>query len=179
MKKAKNGFKSATVRAGAGGVPAGARGAKRRSDPASAEFRLAHWPFFHMNLAVRSYDVEMKRLLKSSGIDMPRWRILMLAREHEPISVSEVADQAVMELSTVTRAMQRLDADGLLEIRTRARDQRVSEARLTPRGRTMAERVIKAASRVFQQAFVDFGDEDVATLNALLARAHSALREPV
>jgi len=175
-RRANHALKHAAVR----GEGSGSRGsARRRSDPTAAEFQLAYWPFFHMNMAVRSYDLEMKRLLKSSGIDMPRWRILMLAHEHSPISVSEVAERAVMELSTATRAIQRLAADGLINVRTRASDLRVSEAVLTAQGRAATERVIRAASRVFQQAFAGFSDAEITALNALLTRVHTALREPV
>jgi MarR family transcriptional regulator, organic hydroperoxide resistance regulator len=151
----------------------------KRSDPASPRFELGHWPFYHMNLAVRAYEAEMKRLLRATGIDVAKWRILMLAREREPISVSELAQLAIMEMSTTTRAIQRLAQDGLLKVSTRANDQRVSEVRLTPRGQAMAERVMEAAGRAYAQAFGGFSAEEVATLNALLRRAHTALREPV
>ena len=153
--------------------------AKRRADPLSPEFRLAHWPFYHMNLAIRSYDTEMKRLLKSSNLDVARWRILMIAHEHEPVSVGEVAEQAIMDPSTAMRAMQRLQQDGLITIVPRASDQRVSEAELTGKGRAATERVLKAASRVYQQAFASFDARQVEDLNGLLSRVHRALREPI
>jgi DNA-binding MarR family transcriptional regulator len=153
--------------------------AKRLADPLSPEFRLEAWPFFHMNLAIRAYDTEMKRLLKPAGIDMPRWRILMIAHEQEPVSVGEVAGRAIMEMSTVTRAMQRLQVGGFLEMSTRPTDQRVTEARLTAEGRAAVERVLRAASRAFHQAFDGFSPEEVTSLNGLLARVYRGLREPI
>lgn len=153
--------------------------AKGRADPLAPEFRLEYWPFYHMNLAIRSYDTEMRRLLRSAGLDVARWRILMIAHEREPISVGEVAGQAIMEPSTAMRAMQRLQRDGLMTIGTRRSDQRVSEAMLAPKGRAAMERVLKAASQVYRQAFAGFDSTEVQTLNDLLARVHRALREPV
>ncbi|MDB5583121.1 MAG: MarR family transcriptional regulator [Bradyrhizobium sp.] len=149
------------------------------SDPLSEDFRLADWPFYHMNRAIRSYDTEMRRLLRSSGLDVARWRILMIAHEKAPVSVGEVVSQAIMEPSTVTRAMQRLQKEGLLTITTRASDQRVSEAVLTEQGRAIMQRVLKAASRVFHQAFASFQGDEIRALNAQLARVHRALEEPL
>ena len=153
--------------------------AKKRADPLSPNFRLEHWPFYHMNLAIRSYDSEMKRLLRSANLDVAKWRILMIAHEHEPVSVTEAAGQAIMEPSTVMRAMQRLEREGLIVIAPRQRDQRVSEAVLTDQGRKTMERVLIAASRTFHQAFADFEPEEVEQLNALLSRVHNGLRYPV
>jgi MarR family transcriptional regulator, organic hydroperoxide resistance regulator len=154
-------------------------GARDRADPLSSAFRLSHWPFYHMNLSIRLYDTEMKRLLKSAKLDVARWRILMIAHEHQPVSVGEAAGQAIMEPSTVTRAMQRLQAGGLITIVTRATDERVSEAALTEKGRTVMERVLTAASRIYHQAFASFDDTEVEQLIGLLARVHGALREPL
>jgi DNA-binding MarR family transcriptional regulator len=153
--------------------------AKSRADPLAPEFRLQHWPFYHMNLAIRSYDTDMKRLLKSASLDVARWRILMIAHEHEPISVGEVAQQAIMDPSTAMRAMQRLERDGLITITTRPSDQRVSEAELTSNGHAATQRVLKAASRVYRQAFGTFDAAEVEMLNGLLGRVHRALSEPV
>ena len=153
--------------------------AKRRADPLSPEFRLVHWPFFHMNLAIRSYDTEMKRLLRSEKLDVARWRILMVAHEHQPVSVGEVAEQTIMEPSTAMRAMQRLESDALITIVTRRSDQRVSEAQLTRKGYATTERVLKAASRVYRLAFASLDAPQVETLIGLLAEVHRALRNPI
>jgi DNA-binding MarR family transcriptional regulator len=153
--------------------------AKSRADPLSPEFRLTYWPFFHMNRAIRSYDTEMKKLLKSEKLDVARWRILMVAHEHEPVSVGEVAEQTIMEPSTAMRAMQSLQRDALITIVTRQSDQRVSEAQLTAKGRLTTERVLKAASRVYGQAFAAFDAAQIETLIDLLSQVHRALRDPI
>ena len=152
---------------------------KRLGDPLAKGFTLKNWPFYHMNMAVRSYDTEMKRLLKSAQLDVARWRILMIAHEHEPVSVGEVAELTIMDPSTAMRAMQRLQRDALIEIATRKTDQRVSEATLTDEGRVAMQLVLKAASRVYHQAFASFDAEDIKALNGLLSRVNRALREPM
>jgi DNA-binding MarR family transcriptional regulator len=131
-----------------------------------------------MNLAIRSYDMEMKRLLRPEKLDVARWRILMVAHEHQPVSVGEVAEQTLLEPSTAMRAMQRLERDALIAIVTRRSDLRVSEARLTAKGRATTERVLKAASRVYRQAFTSLDAAQIETLLRLLTQVHRALRHP-
>jgi DNA-binding MarR family transcriptional regulator len=102
--------------------------------------------------------------------DVARWRILMIVRERQPVSFGEMAEHAIMEPSTVMRAMQRLHAEDLIRISTRASDARVSEAVLTPAGTLMMQRVLKAASHAFRQAFASFVDGEIEQLNGLLRR---------
>lgn len=103
----------------------------------------------------------------------------MVAHEHEPVSIGEVAEQTIMEPSTAMRAMQRLRSDALITIVTRRSDQRVSEAKLTDKGRVATGRVLKAASRVYRQAFASFDAAQIETLIDLLVRVHGALRGPI
>jgi len=117
--------------------------------------------------------------LKKSRSDAKRRRILMVAHEHQPVSVGEVAEQTIMEPSTAMRAMQRLESDALITIVTRRSDQRVSEAQLTRKGYATTERVLKAASRVYRLAFASLDAPQVETLIGLLAEVHRALRNPI
>lgn len=151
----------------------------KRVDPTSADFRLADWPFYHMNLAIRAYDTEMKRLLRPFQLDVARWRILLIVNEHQPISVSEVATSVIMEPSTVTRAMQRLQRDGLIVVSTRSTDQRFSEAALTDLGGQMAKKVLEAAARIFADGFGGVSDAELGALISTLTKVHNRLRNPI
>ena len=50
---------------------------------------------------------------------------------------------------------------------------------LTEQGRVIMQRVLKAASRVFHQAFASFQSDEIRALNAQLSRVHRALEEPL
>ena len=65
------------------------------SDPLSEDFRLADWPFYHMNRAIRSYDTEMRRLLREiEQAGSPIDRIAAL-REHWRLDSVIVAKEEV------------------------------------------------------------------------------------
>jgi DNA-binding MarR family transcriptional regulator len=153
-------------------------GIRRRADPVSPDFSLSEWPSSHelVDPQLRGRNAATAALIPA---DVARWRILMIVRERQPVSFGEMAEHAIMEPSTVMRAMQRLHAEDLIRSSTRASDARVSEAVLTPAGTLMMQRVLKAASHAFRQAFASFEDGEIEQLNGLLRRVYGALRTPI
>jgi DNA-binding MarR family transcriptional regulator len=147
----------------------------RRSDPASPDFRISDYPFYLVNRTAGRYAIDMDKALKPIGMDLPSWRALMILHERSPRSVTEIADQAVIRLSTMTRVLQRLAARGLVVLATRESDARVTEVVITPRGLDTVRRVREVAGRLFQRAFGDFSTDEIESLNALLGRVYRNL----
>lgn len=167
---------STAARARTGPRPAGAR---LRSDPASPGFRIADYPFYLVNRAAARYAIDMGKALKGIGMDLPTWRALMILHERSPRSVTEIADQAVIRLSTMTRVVQRLDRSGLVRLASRPSDGRVTDVAITPAGIDAVSRVREVAARMYQRAFGDFSARDLETLNELLGRIlHNLSRGP-
>ena len=151
------------------------RDAKRLGDPAYERFILDDSPFYLIARTSGRYAIDMQRILKSVGMDIPRWRALMILREQNPSSVSEIAERAVIQLSTVTRVVQRLEKQGLVRLASRKTDGRKTDVTLTDKGHAAVERVRECASRIYRLAFHDFSAPEIQTLNALLRRAFANL----
>lgn len=150
--------------------------AKLRGDPAHPKFLIENSPFYLIARTNGRYTIDMERTLKTIGMDIPRWRTLMLVHERSPSSVSEIADRAVMRLSTVTRLVQRLEKQGFVRLKPRASDARRTDVTLTEKGEAACERVRRHASRVYAVAFQDFSSKEIETLNSLLRRLFQNLR---
>ena len=60
----------------------------------------------------------MEEALRRIDMDVPSWRAIMLVHERNPSSVSEIAERAVIRLSTMTRVIQRLEKRGLVKLAT-------------------------------------------------------------
>ena len=154
-------------------------GARLRSDPGSPGFRIADYPFYLVNRTAARYAIDMGKALKSIGMDLPTWRALMILHERSPRSVTEIADQAVIRLSTMTRVVQRLDRNGLVRLASRPSDARVTDVAITSAGIDAVGRVREVAARMYQRAFGDFSARDLETLNQLLGRIlHNLSRGP-
>jgi DNA-binding MarR family transcriptional regulator len=138
--------------------------------PDDASFRLETWPFYWLTRVVALYLEELQVALKPAGLDVPRWRVLMSLRGQECASVSEIAEHAIVKLPTMTKIIQRMQADGLVECRVRDTDARVTEVVLTTRGHEARHQAWEIAAGVYAQAFKDVGAGEVQGLNKLLTR---------
>ena len=148
---------------------------KQRADPADDQFLLEHSPFYRLAQVEGIYQQRMQQSLKAVGMDLPRWRVLMILHEKSPSSVSEIAERAVMKLSTMTRVAQRLERDGLVKLAPNEEDARRTDVRLTASGEDAVETIRTTASRIFRQATEGFSNDEVRLLNLLLERLSYAL----
>ena len=148
---------------------------KQRADPADDQFLLEHSPFYRLAQVEGIYQQRMQQSLKAVGMDLPRWRVLMILHEKSPSSISEIAERAVMKLSTMTRVAQRLERDGLVKLAPNEEDARRTDVRLTASGEDAVETIRTTASRIFRQATEGFSNDEVRLLNLLLERLSYAL----
>jgi len=153
----------------------GASDAKRRGDPGFADFRIADSPFYLLARTMGRYSIDMENALHAIDMDLPSWRALMIVAENNPSSVSEIADRAVMRLSTMTRVVQRLERSGLLKVKRRKGDARVTEVYINSKGVRAARQVRDIASRFYNLAFHDFDAMEIDRLNGLLRRVFGNL----
>lgn len=133
------------------------------------------WPFYWVSRVNARYVNVLERRLKQLDLDMARWRVLMSLYEDEHLSVSEIADYAVIKLNTATKIVQRMIADGLVVTRVRPNDGRVTEVCLTPEGDRMRRLARKEADHVFASSFVNITPDELAQLNGLLEKVFMQL----
>ena len=134
----------------------------------ATEFTFRTWPFYWLARAGGRYLLAMEAELRPIGLDIPRWRVLMSLHEERCLSVSEIAGYAIAKLPTMTKIVQRMDAEGLVACRASASDGRVTEVVLTETGREAGRQAWAAANRVYARAFGGASERQVATLNRLL-----------
>lgn len=163
--------------------PTSRDGAWSRADPTGPDFRLEDSPFYWLTRVSGRYMMEMSQLLRGNGMDLARWRALMILAEHEPASISTLSKEAVINLSTMTKIVQRMEAEGLVAASTRETDARVTEVRLTDAGRAALADVRALAGQVFRYAFDTLDDdainELVGILRHLFARFETVERPPI
>lgn len=151
---------------------------RRRADPVDELFALDNSPFYWISRVSGRYVLDMGAALRKVGMDVPRWRVLMILHETNPASISTIAERAVIKLSTVTRIVQRMQVEGLVTCSPRASDARVTEVSLTPAGAEAVEKVRSPASRIFHRAFDSLSDEEITVFIRLLHRLFDNLETP-
>ncbi len=138
-------------------------------------FDLQEWPFYWLTRANGQYLSTMAEVLKSVELDIPRWRVLMLLEPNQARSVSYLAREAISKVSTMTRIVQRMEQDMLVETRPQEADARVTEVLLTGNGRRARQLAWQQADSVYSHAFRDIPQETILQLNQMLSKLASNL----
>lgn len=134
------------------------------------EFVLTRWPFYWIIRTNDRYLALLEKRLRQIELDIPRWRVLMLLGATDARSVSYLATEAQIKLSTMTRIVQRMEQEGLVETRPRPSDGRVTEVLLTGNGRRARPLAWLQASIIFRKAFEGVSEDELTVLNAILRK---------
>lgn len=147
-----------------------------KAPQADPPFHRAEWPFYWIARVTGRYFQRMETALEQIGIDVPSYRVLMTLYEDHHVSVSAIADACVIKLSTATRIVQRMTADGLVVVRPSLSDRRVTEVSLTPKGEGLRHQAKAIAEGVLAQAFDGVSEAERQRLNRLLAGVFDRLK---
>ncbi|MET0226558.1 MAG: MarR family transcriptional regulator [Dokdonella sp.] len=89
--------------------------------------------------------------LAASGVKLTQFSLLRSVQRNEPAAIGVLAEELELDRTTLARNLRPLERDGLLTTSASSNDQRVTEVRLTARGR----RTIAQALPAWQQAQAD------------------------
>jgi MarR family transcriptional regulator, organic hydroperoxide resistance regulator len=85
--------------------------------------------------------------LRRQGASLPAWRVMAALSADSGPTVSALAEACLLQQPTMTKLLDRMARDGLVERKHDARDRRVVRVALTPEGRAVADRLVAAAER--------------------------------
>lgn len=139
-------------------------------DRVSAEFG------FNLYDAARLLRRDYDRRAKRQGISRSRWQILWYLSKQEgthQAGLAEVLDVAPISL---TRQLDRLQAEGLVERRTDASDRRCYRLFLTPAAKSVLEQMRALGQQTRKLALTDFSDTEIKQLTQLLVRVRTNLQ---
>lgn len=139
-----------------------------RYHPHSPDFDKDEFPFYWLARVHGVYTLQMEQALKPIGLDIPSWRILFILSERGTRSMSDIALHAVAKLSTVTKTVYRMKAEGLVETATSAQDARVTEVSITQPGTQALEKARLATQHIFVRSFEGLTVTQIRRLNESL-----------
>lgn len=141
-------------------------------------FDPSQWPIAWMARAERQHARNATLALTPLGLHHREFRLLAFLSGSEGLTVGELAELAVLERPTVSKMLDRLQAQGWVVRQADAADRRRSELHLTDSGQAllaMATPVVEALFRRYQegqdtQAHAEF----VAAVKAFFERVRDA-----
>lgn len=137
---------------------------ERQSVEDAEDFRPEEFPFYWLAHAHAIYVVEMEKVLKKLGTDMPTRRVLLVLRLRGTASISDLSRHTIFKMSTLTRIVQRMREEGLVETRTNPGDARVTDVLITPKGDELATRIEQATQKVLARGYEGFSAREMKSL---------------
>jgi|EndMetStandDraft_3_1072993.scaffolds.fasta_scaffold942333_2 DNA-binding MarR family transcriptional regulator len=104
------------------------------------------------------------------GLSIPEWRILANLGRFGPLYAGELAERSSMDKPKVTRALQRLEAAGLLRRAIDAEDRRQVRLALTRRGQSVFREIAVLALDWERQFLVPLSDSERKALDRILTK---------
>jgi DNA-binding MarR family transcriptional regulator len=151
-----------TVTHGSGGVRRGYE-----------EYQLLNATFIEMDTGDARYLQSLSRLIFGAGSDIVLtishfWALVHLEPE-EGRTMAELAQLLLCDKSNVTAIVDRLEErEWAVRMRGKAGDRRFTSVVLTPAGRALRERVVRAHGEWVSMRFAELPDEQLAQLATLL-----------
>lgn len=114
----------------------------------------------------KDFDAEVR----ASGLRSLEWRLLATLSDSGALAISLLAQEVLAKQPTVTKAVQRMVAQGWLALQADATDQRRTLVSITPTGADLVAPLLAKAQAHEKQVLKTLGTSDVAALKALLLK---------
>lgn len=149
-------------------APAPAAGPRSDENPT---LRLEQFLPYRLSVLSQLISASLNdRYFEPSRLTIPQWRVMAALGRFAPLAAAHVAERTVMDKVTVSRAVGRLMAAGLVERATDDQDRRRSALRLSPAGRAMHDRIVPLALEYEQALWAGLTPAERAEFERLVER---------
>lgn len=115
-------------------------------------------------------DIDLAEKLRRKGINVTRWRVLAVLAMSEGVTINELVERAMTKQSALSRALMKMEAEGLVQRVPRSDDARYVEVFLTPAGREMFDELNVVVTRRQVRLLEGFSAQETADALTLLRR---------
>jgi DNA-binding MarR family transcriptional regulator len=158
-------------RSDAEGVPDGT------SKPLAAGIHLDDFLPYLLNRIANRLNTDLVDDLKEMGLSQQHWRILAVLATTKARTISELVVYTVTPQSTLSRMVDRMERDGLVDKSGVDGDGRYVTVRLTAAGREAFDSILPIAMRHYERSLDGFTAEERETLLRLLQKLLSNVRK--
>ena len=150
----------------------------RAPRPRLEEIGLVNYPPYLMNGIMACYNAAIRAEMSKLGLTTPKMRALAVLSVMDGQVIGQLAMHAIIEKSTLSRAVDALQTDGLIRRETDAADSRAVRVYITEVGRNAFESLWPHMANTYQDMFagIDPGEQRdfVATLQKIHAKTSKA-----
>lgn len=114
-------------------------------------------------------------MLRDHGLTEQQWRVIRALSETNGIDAGELASKSFLLAPSLTRILQHLEAEGLINRKQNASDNRKAVVALSAKGRRLFEKVAPHSETLYAVIEDRFGVDRLEELYGLLADLHKSL----
>jgi MarR family transcriptional regulator for hemolysin len=130
-----------------------------------------------LSLVAKTLRARFEARLAEAGGSFPAWAVLSRAVSEDGLSQRELAERMGIEGATLTRHLDRLEAQGLIERRRDRTDRRIVRISATPAGLGLHARLASVVATLDADLVAGLSPEEIAAFRRLLARLLTNLEE--
>lgn len=140
--------------------------------PRLGEIGLENFPPYLMNRIMGRYNAALRDEMAKLGLTTPKMRTLAVLSVVDGLLIRDLSVYAVVETSTLSRALDALERDGLIKRITDKDDSRAVRIHLTQQGRETHDMLWPHLATAYQHMFRGISETEqrafVATLQTIL-----------
>ncbi|MEW5424495.1 MarR family winged helix-turn-helix transcriptional regulator [Amorphus sp. 3PC139-8] len=114
------------------------------------------------------YSAEIHARIKQTGCGIAEWRVLACLVDVDGLSVSRLAEMALFNQPRLSKVLDRLAAQGLIERRGDTDDRRRVRVHITPAGRAHAVPLVEIAKAHEAEMLAGYRPEEIETIKVML-----------
>ena len=145
--------------------------------PRLGEIGLANYPPYLMNRIMGRYNAAIRAEMAKLGLTTPKMRALAVLSVIDGPLIGQLAVHAIVEKSTLSRAVDALQAEGLVRRETDAADSRAVRVFITEAGRAAFETLWPHMAGTYQEMFAGIEPDELRAFVATLQKIHANTRK--
>ena len=138
--------------------------------PRLGEIGLGNYEPYLMNRVMGRYNASIRAEMAKLGLTTPKMRVLAVLSVMDGLLISQLAVHAITEQSTLSRALDAMQADGLVRREADPDDARRTRVALTDTGARLVRGFRGERREAIDAALAAFTDEERAELARLLTK---------
>ncbi len=145
--------------------------------PRLGEIGLQNFAPYLMNRIMGRYNASLRDELAKMGLTTPKMRSLAVLSVIDGLLISELAVYAVVEKSTLSRALDKLEEEGLVRRQTDPNDSRATRIFITEAGRAAFDRLWPTMAASYERMFRGISREERAAFIVVLQKILQNVRQ--
>ena len=141
-----------------------------------SDFALGDFVPYLLTRITNRLSKSLVEALKEVGLTPPYWRVLAVLHDGDRRTLTELSVYTAIDQSTLSRIVDRMEAQTLVTRRVSPDDARVQEVQIAPRGEEKFAEILPVAMDQYEWAVRNLSEQEIAELRQILRKILESIR---